>query len=264
MNDPALLAARLALAVDLAHRAGRAALEGRRSGRIETATKSTPTDLVTAYDTLSERTIVEGIIESFPDDGIVGEEGANRHGASGFVWHVDPIDGTSNFFYDLPVWAVSIGIVDGGGPVVGVVYLPVLDETFTALRGGGAHLNGRPVYASQSVEAATSLVATGFAYEPEARTDHARVVAGIIGKVRDIRRHGAASCDLCMVACGRVDAYFERGLHSWDLVAGQLIAEEAGAVASDWSGGDVTPDEVLVSAPGVHRALITLLSGALP
>lgn len=255
---------RLALAVQLAHRAGRTALAGRRSGSIDVATKSSPTDLVTEFDTLSERTIVAGIVGAFPDDRIVGEEGADRPGSTGFEWHVDPIDGTSNFFYDLPVWAVSIGVVDALGPVAGAVYLPVLDETYTALRGQGALLNGRPIRATDSTDVSTSLVATGFAYDSESRTRHARVVADIIGRVRDIRRHGAASCDLCMVACGRVDAYFERGLHSWDLVAGQLIAEEAGALASDWSGGPITPDEVLVAAPGIHGGLIALLSGALP
>ena len=256
--------ARAQLAERLARLAGDMALAGRRSGKVQASTKSSATDLVTEFDKASERIIVEGITTGFPDDAIVGEEGADSPGSSGITWHVDPIDGTSNFFYDLPVWAVSIGATDAAGPLLGAVYLPVLGEMYTASRSRGARLNGDAITVSGLRDASTSLVATGFSYDPSERTRHARLVAGIIGHVRDIRRHGAAAADLCMVACGRVDAYLEEGLHSWDLVAGHVIALEAGALATDWTGGPVSPRQVLVSTPGIHRDLITILAGALP
>lgn len=250
------------LAEELARRAGRMALEGRRSARVSATTKSSPTDMVTEFDTASERLIVEGLVTARPADAIVGEEGATRDGSSGITWHIDPIDGTSNFYFDLPMWAVSIGAVDARGPVAGAVYLPVLDEMYVAVRGAGATMNGRTIRASSAVTLATALVGTGFSYDSGRRANHARLVASIIGDIRDIRRFGAAAADLCLVASGRLDAFFEEGLSSWDLVAGQLIATEAGAIATDYSGADVTPAQVLVAAPGIHSSLVALLGSA--
>lgn len=250
------------LAETLARRAGAMALAGRRGASVTASTKSSPTDMVTEYDTASERLIVEGLVAARPDDAIVGEEGAARGGTTGITWHIDPIDGTSNFFFDLPLWAVSIGAVDDEGPLAGAVYLPVLDEMYVATRGGGATMNGRTIRVSAADTLATSLVGTGFGYDSARRTAHARLVAEIIGRIRDIRRFGAAAADLCLVACGRLDAFFEEGLSSWDLVAGQLIATEAGAIATDYRGARVSPAQVLVSAPGIHASLVDLLGSA--
>lgn len=250
------------LAESLARTAGTSALAGRRRTTVSATTKSSPTDMVTEFDTASEALIVGGLTAQRPDDSIVGEEGSNRLGTSGVTWHIDPIDGTSNFFFDLPMWAVSIGAVDHSGPLAAAVYLPVLDEMFVAVRGEGATMNGRPIRASRADALATALVGTGFSYDSARRTAHAGLVADIIGRIRDIRRFGAAAADLCMVACGRLDAYFEEGLNSWDLVAGQLIATEAGAIATDYAGRPVTAAQVLVAAPGIHAALVALLGSA--
>lgn len=247
------------IAETLARHAGDAARDGRRGSIVEADTKSSPTDMVTEFDKASERLIVDGLVTERPSDGIVGEEGATRPGTSGIVWHIDPIDGTSNFVFDLPMWAVSIGAVDSEGPLVGAVYIPVLGEMFTATRGGGATLNGRPIRASGATDLSTALIGTGFSYDRSRRTAHARLVAELIGQVRDIRRFGAAAVDLCLVACGRLDAFFEEGLSSWDLVAGQLIATEAGAIATDYVGGTVTPAQVLVASPGIHAAFVDLV-----
>ena len=250
------------IAESLARSAGTMALAGRRSTTVSATTKSSPTDMVTEFDTASEALIVGGLAERRPDDAIVGEEGSHRPGTSGVTWHIDPIDGTSNFYFDLPMWAVSIGAVDATGPLAAAVYLPVLDEMFVAVRGEGATMNGLPIHASAADDLPTALVGTGFSYDSATRTAHARLVADIIGRVRDIRRFGAAAADLCMVACGRLDAYFEEGLNSWDLVAGQLVAAEAGAIATDYAGRPVTPAQVLVAAPGIHQALVALLGSA--
>lgn len=247
------------LARSLALRAGTMALEGRRSTEVTATTKSTPTDMVTVWDTASERLIVDGLRAARPHDAIVGEEGSSTTGDSGITWHVDPIDGTSNFLYDLPTWAVSIGATDADGPVAGAVFLPVLNEMFVASRGAGATCNGAPITVSSCADLSTALVGTGFGYDPERRSRQGRAVAAMIGQVRDIRRLGAASVDICFVACGRLDAYFEEALHSWDLVAAQIIATEAGATASNFEGGPVTPEKVLISAPAIHGAFVALV-----
>jgi len=258
------------LAERYAHAAGRLALAGRRAaadaadtlGRLGGGTKSTQTDLVTEFDRAAEALIVESITRDRPDDTIVGEEGADHVGTSGVEWHVDPIDGTTNFVYDLPTWGCSIGVTWDGVGVAGAVYVPQLDELFAAASGHGATLNGRPIRASAAADPALALVATGFGYRPETRVEQARQMVALAGHVRDFRRMGAASVDLCFVACGRVDAYYERGLNSWDMVAGELICREAGALTSDLSGGPVRASEVLAAAPGVHAAMLDLLRAA--
>lgn len=247
------------IAESLAREAGAMARRGRRSGTIEATTKSSPTDMVTLYDAASEELIVNGLRAARPRDGLVGEEGTESGSSSGITWHIDPIDGTSNFLFDLPTWSVSIGAVDAAGPLAGAVYVPVLEEMFVAARGSGATLNGLPISVSGATDLSTALIGTGFGYDRDRRSRHARTVAAIIGEVRDIRRLGAASVDICFVACGRLDAYFERDLHSWDLVAGQIIAAEAGAITSDFSGGPIRPAEALAATPGIHAAFIDLL-----
>ena len=257
MTSPADL---VAVAEDLARAAGDMALRGRKSGDVTATTKSSPTDMVTQYDKASEELITHGLKTQRPDDGIVGEEGASKPSDTGITWHIDPIDGTSNFFFDLPMWAVSIGAVDEHGPVVGVVYAPALGEMYTAYRGGGAYLNGRKIHVRNNTQLSDALVCTGFSYHVHQRIHHAQRVAQMMTHIRDIRRLGAAAIDLCFVACGRYDAYFEEHLHSWDLVAGQVIATEAGAVLTDYEGNAVTPAQVLCAQPGVQQQLIHLIA----
>jgi myo-inositol-1(or 4)-monophosphatase len=259
VNDAAAL---LALATDLAVRAGDAALAGRRQAVPDPGTKSTATDLVTAFDRAAERTIVDGIVRARPDDAVVGEEGTDRTGTSGITWHVDPIDGTTNFVYDLPTWCTSIAAADADGTLVGVVYAPALGELFRATRGGGATLGGDPIRCSDRRDAALALVATGFGYAADRRREQAAVLASLLPAVRDVRRFGSAALDLCYVAAGRVDVYYETGLNSWDAAAGELIALEAGCRAGDHHGDPARPEELLVAAPGVFEAFRQLLAAA--
>lgn len=254
----------LEIAESLARRAGQHALSGRQgdNGRLEVDTKTTPTDIVTRYDRECEEIIVTGLASLFPHDAIVGEEGASRPGTSGIEWHIDPIDGTANYFFDLPTWAVSIGARDADGPLVGAVYLPVLDEMFSAARGSGATLNGRRIIPRGITDLSQALLGTGFSYDPVARGRHGRAVARMVARVRDIRRLGAASVDMCFVACGRLDAYVEAGLHSWDVTAARLVLTEAGCTVSDLHGGPASDSEVIAASPGLHSAVVALYADA--
>lgn len=253
--DPAAL---LAIAVDLARRAGALALE-MHSGLGDSDTKSSPTDVVTAADRAAEALLVEGIRSRRPGDGILGEEGAADDGTTGVRWVVDPIDGTVNYLYGLPQWGVSIGVEVDGQAVAGVVFDPSKDELFTAVRGGGSALNGRPLRCTAATELAQALVATGFGYDARRRAAQAAVLPQLLPAVRDIRRIGAGALDLCAVAAGRVDAYFELGLSPWDLCAGQLIATEAGARVGGLQGAPASGAMVIATAPGVFDALHDLL-----
>ncbi len=252
------------LAADLARRAGSRALEGRRRLAIGEAvahdTKSTPTDPVTEHDRAAESLIVDALRSQRPNDSIVGEEGASHAGASGLAWHIDPIDGTVNFLYDLPMWCTSVAVVDAVGPLAGAVYAPVTDELFLAARGAGAMRNGEAIRCSNADELSLALVGTGFNYSPAIRRRQAARVAELLPDIRDIRRYGSAALDLCMVACGRVDAYFEEHLNSWDLAAGVLIAAEAGAITSDLAGDPAGPHGTLACAPGLQRPLLAAIS----
>ena len=248
------------IAESLAREAGDMALSGRKSGPLTATTKSSPIDMVTKFDKASETLITEGLAKVRPDDSIIGEEGAAKQGASRITWHIDPIDGTTNFYFDLPMWAVSIGAVDEHGPLAGAVYVPALGEMFSGARTEGATLNGMPISVRDNNDIADALVCTGYSYLISEREVHAKRVADIVMKVRDIRRLGAAAVDLCFVACGRLDAYFEEHLNSWDLIAGQVIATESGAVFSDYVGNAVTPAQVLAATPGVHADLIHLIA----
>ncbi len=252
----------LAVAISLAREAGDMAMKGRRHGLSHVATKSTLTDMVTEYDRASETLVVEGLRTRRSSDSIIGEEGAAHTGDSELTWYVDPIDGTTNFYFDLPMWAVSIGVTDTTGPLAGVVYVPALGEMFSGSRGGGAFMNGHPISVRPNDTLADALVCTGFSYSAEARVRQSRRIPHIIDKVRDLRRFGAAAVDLCFVAAGRLDAYFEENLHLWDLVAGHVIATEAGAIVTDFSGAPVRPEEVMASTPAIHSDLVSLLAAA--
>ena len=250
----------LALATRLAVAAGDNARDGRSERGISaTSTKSSATDMVTEFDRASEALIVGGILQARPDDAIIGEEGTDRPGTSGVEWLVDPIDGTTNFLYDLPGWAVSIAARSEDRTEIGVVYVPTTNELFTAVAGDGAYLNGRRLQCSDTDELALALVATGFSYQADRRRTHARRLAALLPLVRDMRRFGAAAPDLCYVAAGRVDVYFEQWLGAWDLAAGELIAREAGCRTGSLDGGPVRPDSVLAANPTLFpliRALI--------
>ncbi len=192
--------------------------------------KSTRTDLVTEADRASENLIVDRLRARRPDDAILAEEGASRDGPSGLTWVVDPLDGTINFVYGFPAFCVSIACVSGDERLVGVVFDPVRRETFRARRGGGASRNGTPLRLGDGPALSEALVATGFGYAAERRRSQAELLETVLPQVRDIRRAGAAALDLCWLASGRVDAYFEAGLAPWDLAAGALVVTEAAGV----------------------------------
>jgi myo-inositol-1(or 4)-monophosphatase len=249
----------LELAERVAGQAGELLLAGADQLRVDVSTKSSGTDMVSEMDRASEALIVEHILAERPDDAILGEEGASRPGTSGVRWVIDPLDGTTNYLYRHPTWAVSVGVEVDGVVEVGVVASPGLGEVFTAARGRGAWLNGAPATVSGGDDLATALVATGFGYEAARRGRQASVLPRLLPEVRDIRRNGVASLDLCWVGCGRLDAYFEYGGQPWDVAAGLLVATEAGAVAAGLDGGPPAPDSVMVATPGVAAALLELL-----
>jgi myo-inositol-1(or 4)-monophosphatase len=252
----------LALAERLAREAGDLLLAGADGLRVDVSTKSSGTDMVSEMDRASEAHIVQGILAARADDSILGEETGGREGTSGVRWVIDPLDGTTNYLYRQPVWAVSVGVEVDGEAVAGVVAAPGLREVFTAVRGGGAELNGEPIAVSDADELASALIGTGFSYSARRRGLQAAVLPRLLPLVRDIRRYGVAALDLCWVACGRLDGYFEAGGQPWDVAAGLLIAAEAGAAVSGLDGGPVAPESVMVAAPGVAAALFELLIGA--
>lgn len=241
----------------MAREAGALLLEHAALGAVGVATKSSPTDMVSAADLASERLIGELIAAERPDDGRLGEEGGHRPGTSGLTWVFDPLDGTTNYLYRIPQWAVSIAVEDGDGAVAGCVFDASRGECFTAARGHGAALNGAPVAVSGAADLSRSLVATGFAYDRERRVEQARESLGVIGRVRDVRRAGAAALDLAWVACGRLDGYWETGLNAWDSAAGLLLVREAGGVATVEPQGDT--ELTVAASPAIHAGLRALL-----
>ena len=218
----------LLLAESIAREAGALLRDAFRGPELRISAKSTPTDLVSEADHAAEHLIRERITATRPEDAVLGEEGGDTQGTSGIRWVVDPLDGTINFLFGVPQWAVSIAAEDSEGVLVGVVYDPERDELFSASRGGQATLDGHPIKASTKTDMATALIGTGFGYDSEVRRAQAAVVARLLPEVRDIRRFGAAAIDLAWTACGRLDAYYEHGLNAWDLAAGGLICECAG------------------------------------
>ncbi len=249
----------LALGTDLARRAG-ALVRERRPAHLDIGTKTTPTDVVTEMDTASEQLIVAGIRAARPDDGILAEEGSDSAGSSGVRWVIDPLDGTVNYLYGLPHWAVSIAAERDGKLVAGVVFDPVKDELYAAGAGRGATCNGEPIACPDGVDLSKALVATGFGYAAERRAAQARVLAGLLPLVRDIRRRGTASLDLCSVARGQVDAYYERGMQAWDIAAGALVAREAGVRVEGLHGRPPSPELTVAAPPALFGPLHDLLA----
>ena len=244
------------LAARIARQAGDLVLAGRREGVGLADAKSSATDAVTKWDRASEQQILQQLAQSRPNDSIVGEEGSNIAGTTNITWLVDPIDGTTNFLYDLSGYAISIAACDGDGPLAAAVFLPVTRELFVAARSTGAWLGGRRLRISGCQELALALVGTGFSYHSQLRLEQGQRAGALLPLIRDLRRCGAAAADLCFVAAGRLDAYFETNLQPWDLAAGWLIATEAGASASNFYGEPISPHQVLVATPAIHASLI--------
>jgi myo-inositol-1(or 4)-monophosphatase len=219
--------------------------------------KSTRTDMVSDADRDAEAVIEDILLGERPDDGLVAEEGASSETTSGRHWVVDPLDGTTNYLYGFPAWAVSIALEDAEGGAVGVVLDPLHDELFTAVRGEGARLNGEPIEVSGREELGRALVATGFGYDSEWRAQQVLVLQRVLPAVRDIRRAGAAALDLCMVAAGRVDGYYERDLKPWDWAAGSLIVREAGGTLIELDG---EPRGLVAASPAIAQKLAALAS----
>ncbi|MER6141588.1 inositol monophosphatase family protein [Streptomyces sparsogenes] len=267
MTDP-LTTELLDVALEAARRAGELLRDGRPADLGVAATKTSPIDVVTEMDLAAEKLITDFLAERRPDDGVLGEEGASTEGSSGVRWVIDPIDGTVNYLYGLPSWAVSIAAERDGETVVGVVTAPMRRETYHAVLGGGAYLGVpgeereeprerlrcRPAPALDQ-----ALVGTGFGYRTERRVGQAEVVRALLPTVRDIRRGGSAAIDLCDVACGRLDGYYERGLNPWDFAAGALIAREAGALTGGRPGIPASGELTVAAPPGLFEPLQRLL-----
>ncbi|MDP9075483.1 MAG: inositol monophosphatase [Actinomycetota bacterium] len=221
-------------------------------------TKSSPTDMVTKVDRAAERCIVTVLSECRPQDAILAEEGTETGGTSGITWVVDPLDGTTNYLFGVPAYSVSVAAEMEGTALIGVVVDPNRDETWQAVRGRGASVDGRPLSLDGPCpELSSALIGTGFSYLPERRAYQAGLLPHLLPRVRDIRRFGSAALDLCWVAGGRLNGYYELGLQPWDLAAGVLIAREAGAEVATQTDGTV-----VVAAPGLLGPLQALLAEA--
>jgi myo-inositol-1(or 4)-monophosphatase len=264
-----------ALAVSAAGSAGRFIVQERPRGLGVLDTKSSVNDIVTVMDQQSEALLRAHLLQARPDDAILGEEDGASAGTSGITWVIDPIDGTVNYLYEIPAYCVSVAAVIGDAstpgqwrPVAGAICNPLSSEIFHARVGGGAQVLAGGQDTAISVNPVDvllkSLVATGFGYVPEVRARQGEVLAAILPEIRDIRRAGSAALDLCAVASGMVDAYYEAGLNPWDLAAGWIIATEAGALVSGLN--HVAPGEaaVVAAGPGIHGALLSRLEALAP
>jgi len=245
------------LAAEVARAAG-ALLLARAGSALAVTTKSSGTDPVTEADRAAEALLVDALLRARPDDGLLGEEGADRAGTTGLRWVVDPLDGTVNYLYGLPGWTVSVACEqregDGWRGIAGAVHHPPADETFRAWRGGGAWSGERRLGVNDPVALDRALVATGFGYLPEVRARQAAVAAALLPRVRDLRRIGSAALDLCLVAAGRVDAYYEDSCSRWDWAAGAVVASEAGAVVTPLASPEGAVG-ALAAGPALHAAL---------
>lgn len=230
----------LQLALKIANDAGNFLVD--RPASWDLTVKSTAIDIATQMDLASEKLIVAAILAARPDDGIIGEEGASRESKSGITWVIDPVDGTVNYFYGLPGWSVSIAAKDASATLIGVVHSPTVNSTWHASKGGGAFLNNVKIACNNPVALNRALLSTGFAYDVNIRSEQLKIVNALLPQIRDLRRIGSAAVDICHVATGLVDGYFETGLYEWDLAAAALIAQEAGAIVSTrpWHGLDLT------------------------
>ena len=222
-------------------------------------------DLVTEIDLKAEKLILERIKSEFPGDSIVAEENGIVKEKDCCVWYVDPLDGTINYIHGLPIFCVSLGYAENGEVMLGVVYDPVRDECFTAERGKGAFLNGEPIQPSSTSNLNESLLVTGFSYDiREIEANNINQFVKFSTLARGVRRLGSAALDLCYVANGRLDGYWELELKSWDLAAGSLIAQEAGASVTDLSGGPdflTPPHSILACTPAIQKEMLDVVRG---
>ncbi len=219
-------------------------------------------NMVTEMDRLSEKTIVGAILGAFPGHGILAEEGSRVESDSGFLWVIDPLDGTTNYAHGYPSFSVSIGLEHDGQTVLGVVYDPMRDELFSAVKGGGSFLNGRPIAVSRTDVLIRSLLATGFPYDRVLSSENnLNFFNALIMASQEVRRSGAASLDLCSVAAGRLDGYWELKLHPWDVTAGSLIVQEAGGKVSDFSGTrfSIYDKEIIASNGMIHELMLDVI-----
>lgn len=267
MPDTAVLADLLTLhsalpAAWLAATSAGAFLRDERPRSLEFDTKSTPTDVVSVMDRAAEQLIVGTLLDRHPGDGFLGEEGGERAGRTGRRWVVDPLDGTVNYRYSIPLWGVSVALEDADGTALGVIALPEMHEAFVAVRGAGAWRVRGPAVSrlagSACTELSLAMVGTGFGYAAPRRVRQAEVVRELIGEVRDVRRTGCAVVDLCWTALGRLDAFYEFGLNAWDVCAGALICQEAGVAVSGLRDDSLEP-LMVAAAPGVADELKDLL-----
>lgn len=268
LPDDVTVASLRDLAERLATTAGALVRDGRPERVEVAATKSSDVDPVTRMDADSEALLRRLIAAERPDDAVLGEEGDHRPGTSGLTWVLDPIDGTVNYLYGVASWAVSVAVVLGPPDpaawtvVAGAVHSVADGRTWTAGRGEGATLDGAPLRVNAPVPLATSLVGTGFGYAAQRRAAQARVLTHVLPRVRDVRRLGSAAIDLCLVASGGLDAYYERGLNPWDMAAGALVAQEAGAAVVGLHGERATHAMTVAGPPETVGALVALLEEA--
>jgi myo-inositol-1(or 4)-monophosphatase len=250
----------VALASRLAHEAGEVLRQ--RPDDLQVTTKSSPTDAVTVMDRAAERVILDGLAGARPGDTVISEESPRRAGSTGVTWFVDPLDGTVNYLYGLGHYAVSIGVAIDDEAVAGVVFDVERRVEYAAVRGDGATCDGRPIRCALQSDPAMALVATGFNYDRQLRTSQAQGIGRLLPDIRDIRRMGSAALDLCAVAAGRVDAFFEAGMAPWDWTAGAVIAREAGARVGGLRGRPPGGHTTLAANPELFDALEELLIAA--
>jgi myo-inositol-1(or 4)-monophosphatase len=248
------------IAEAVAREAGHQLRDAFAGPRVNVTAKSSPTDLVSEADHAAERLIRDRLATARPGDGFLGEEGGDARGTTSLRWVVDPLDGTVNFLFGIPQWAVSIACEDSDGTLAGVIYDPMRDELWSAERSGPALLDGRPIRASHRDNLATAMVATGFGYDSEVRRLQADVVARLLPRVRDIRRFGSAALDLAWTAAGRYDAFYERGLNSWDRAAGELLCLRAGLAVRDLAPAPPAGGGVLVAPHAIVDELESIVA----
>ncbi len=256
------------LALDIALEAGALARSRREEGVRIAATKSTLADIVTDADRDVERLIRDRLAAERPGDGFLGEESGAELGTSGVTWVVDPIDGTVNYAYGIPSYAVSIAVVDGEPDplswrsLAGVVHSPATGEVFRAGAGQGAFLGDRKLEVTQEWPDAGALIATGFSYDPQRRQEQYALLGRVMPIARDIRRIGVASLDLASVAAGRIDAYYEKGLWPWDLAAGALLVREAGGLVGGLGGDAASREMIIAAGPELFERLLDVLAAS--